>query len=716
MKLLRINSPLKHPTGKGKLASLIVACMPEEHRTYVEPFCGSAAVLYAKDLSPREIINDIDSDWVFLHQFIRDQITPETIRELRKRDWRFSKEKYKRLMKQEEFESDLDRFYNLFYRNQFGRSGKFVTTADPGPEKPHIVKSSRFDALLEMSLRLQGVEITQEDALAVLKRFAKRADAVIYLDPPYLKEWRSDYGKCELTDESLAEMAAICSRARAKIMISYNDDQDFLKLLKGFRIFKISVSRTNADSPYRDVEILAFNFEPPREVLERSRLRIKKISREEQRERLEREIGDWYMVKQPKGKTFPFVMQYHVRGISTRQEIRELARKAQSLKGKEEIAQFLREHELFVLATSWDELKRDAQKADDARANVTAAIRKHVTQTPDREKLDLKTTFNIGNVHLDFRMLAPEGSYLIGWTNDVPKVAIQTLEDELIFPLRDRILENKPGDQWLSQKKLSQPLGWLDIVSPRKPVYEAAPGHVGATVETAGRFLFKASGKLVYGISKTDYHEYFLFFKQEKFKHLDGRWDWKLIPSRKEYSKAPEDQFWMGSRPWKTQKPYILTHDRKTEEEKARRDKIQMIWNEETLTTLEELGYKFIKFQEELPILKVIKEKRLVIAPLLVPFQRDAQGDIIKNPEAIEDAAHAYLSKHRQIYFMHEKPLKPNQVEVVESWIARDLPVPEGTWLGAVKVHDDKLWEKIKRGEIRGFSVGGRGIRRELKS
>jgi len=55
---------------------------------------------------------------------------------------------------------------------------------------------------------------------------------------------------------------------------------------------------------------------------------------------------------------------------------------------------------------------------------------------------------------------------------------------------------------------------------------------------------------------------------------------------------------------------------------------------------------------------------------------------------------------------------------VVESWIVKDpsndksnalgfLNVAEGSWFVSYKVDNEELWEKVKKGEVNGFSIEG---------
>jgi DNA adenine methylase len=47
------------PAGKKRLAKRFAGMLPA-HKTYVEPFAGSAAVLFAKEASAVEVIKDAD--------------------------------------------------------------------------------------------------------------------------------------------------------------------------------------------------------------------------------------------------------------------------------------------------------------------------------------------------------------------------------------------------------------------------------------------------------------------------------------------------------------------------------------------------------------------------------------------------------------------------------------------------------------------------------
>src|SRR5207249_10102191 len=64
--LIKVNSmtgPLSYIGGKNRLARQIISLLPE-HITYVEPFAGGAQVLFHKQPSNVEVLNDLDFEVV----------------------------------------------------------------------------------------------------------------------------------------------------------------------------------------------------------------------------------------------------------------------------------------------------------------------------------------------------------------------------------------------------------------------------------------------------------------------------------------------------------------------------------------------------------------------------------------------------------------------------------------------------------------------------
>lgn len=74
-----MNALINYPGSKWGMAEEIVALM-QPHRSYLEPFFGSGAVLFNKPPSAIETVNDIDGDIVNFFTVLREQ--PEELARL----------------------------------------------------------------------------------------------------------------------------------------------------------------------------------------------------------------------------------------------------------------------------------------------------------------------------------------------------------------------------------------------------------------------------------------------------------------------------------------------------------------------------------------------------------------------------------------------------------------------------------------------------------
>ena len=123
--------------------------------------------------------------------------------------------------------------------------------------------------------------------------------------------------------------------------------------------------------------------------------------------------------------------------------------------------------------------------------------------------------------------------------------------------------------------------------------------------------------------------------------------------------------------------------------------------------------------QFESPIIKVDEEQRLVTGVVYAPNIVDSQGEFME-PDAIEKAAHEFMANYRNTDVKHNF-ITNKDVDVVESYVAKadfeldGSKITKGTWIITTKVEDDKLWEGIKKGDYKGYSMGGSGIREEIE-
>jgi hypothetical protein len=108
-------------------------------------------------------------------------------------------------------------------------------------------------------------------------------------------------------------------------------------------------------------------------------------------------------------------------------------------------------------------------------------------------------------------------------------------------------------------------------------------------------------------------------------------------------------------------------------------------------------------------------EQRLVFAEVYAPMRPDSDGEFMTAAE-IQKMAHKFAADGRltQVDQGHDNTTTPG-IQIVESFIARkdDPDFLEGSWVVGVHINDDTTWEKVKKGELNGFSMEAEVIRDE---
>ncbi len=184
-----MRAPFAYYGGKAGLASRIVSLLPP-HSSYIEPFFGSGAVLFAKPRVANEIVNDLDGNVVNFFRVLRER-TDELIEACALTP--HARVEYAAADLADDLD-DLERARRFWVRvNQsFGKTagrqtGWSVTTAR-GRSVPGSIlnRIARFTPAAE---RLMGCAIECCDAADLVDRLAT-PDTAIYVDPPYLASTR----------------------------------------------------------------------------------------------------------------------------------------------------------------------------------------------------------------------------------------------------------------------------------------------------------------------------------------------------------------------------------------------------------------------------------------------------------------------------------------------------------------------------------------------
>ena len=133
----------------------------------------------------------------------------------------------------------------------------------------------------------------------------------------------------------------------------------------------------------------------------------------------------------------------------------------------------------------------------------------------------------------------------------------------------------------------------------------------------------------------------------------------------------------------------------------------------------------FLAFKDNKLHFALDEEKRIISGPAMVAdapiFRKDENGEynVFFSAETIRDIAVKFFKKDYQknLNLFHDPSLSLEGVTIFESFVSdvsrgiqpmkgfEDLP--DGSWFISAKVDNEEVWNKIKSGEVKGFSVEG---------
>lgn len=220
--------------NKTPILDKILELFPE-HKTYVEPFVGSGAVLFAKPLSDIEIINDLDKSVVENFKLLKKA-------NINIEDYNIPNDNIKSIQNFVNLKTNdiNDKILQKLYIscNTFGNLGV-------GKIYKQYDGKRKINKISEYKNRLKKVKIYNTDYKKIINNYDDN-DTLFFLDPPYekskglYKEHNFDY----------EELNNILKNIKGLFILTLNDSRNIRKIFKNFNIKRINVKGgSNNNSP-----------------------------------------------------------------------------------------------------------------------------------------------------------------------------------------------------------------------------------------------------------------------------------------------------------------------------------------------------------------------------------------------------------------------------------------------------------------------------------
>jgi len=247
------------------IAKEIVSLMPP-HSVYVEPFCGGAAVLYAKPHNPRikEVLCDTFDALIIFYEVLRDEDKcKQLIEQLELTP--FAETEYKNartVVKEPEKHSDIEvaRCVVVACMQSFG-NGIDKGFARKKNDNGCIMSFQAKQLLIHQAgKRILNAEIWKMDALKSIEYFDSE-ETLFYCDPPYLDTNCGHYS--HYTVEDYEALLDALSNIKGKFMLS--GYPNLWADAKGFHVYDIptikGMNKVSGQGAQIKIERVWMNFE-----------------------------------------------------------------------------------------------------------------------------------------------------------------------------------------------------------------------------------------------------------------------------------------------------------------------------------------------------------------------------------------------------------------------------------------------------------------------
>lgn len=261
-----LKPPVPYYGGKQRLAEQLADLLGRvAHEHYVEPYCGSLAVLLARPKARMETVNDLDAELMTFWRVLRDHpldfgravaLTPHSRAEYAAAcapadpgvdEIEIARRVWVRLT-----QSRTGTQRAVGWRHHQDPKGSAI-----GMPAYLDAYRSRLPAAVE---RLQGVSLESRPALELIAAYGRHPGVLLYVDPPYLGSTRARNYRHEMrTDADHQTLAEALRGCRAAVVLSGYDSELYRELYTDWHRVEISSGTSQGGSWHERTEVVWSN-------------------------------------------------------------------------------------------------------------------------------------------------------------------------------------------------------------------------------------------------------------------------------------------------------------------------------------------------------------------------------------------------------------------------------------------------------------------------
>jgi DNA adenine methylase len=226
-------SPISWMGGKSRLVKTLLPLLPE-HKGYIEVFGGAGHLLFGKDPSKWEVLNDLDGNLMNFWAVVKtapDQLISSFDYTLVSRR---TFDEYKKIYAQGDYDDCIRRAHIFYYLVRAGFGAKMDgPTFGTGRNRNRLHIDEIERDIMQAYERLQAVTIENVSFERILRTYDE-PDSLFFMDPPY--HGTAQYKVGAMSDEKYGELADMCGRLKGRFLLTINDDDFTRRLFSGFNV------------------------------------------------------------------------------------------------------------------------------------------------------------------------------------------------------------------------------------------------------------------------------------------------------------------------------------------------------------------------------------------------------------------------------------------------------------------------------------------------